>query len=92
MSDTNRAVQTQKIARGLKFRKWRDCSTYVAKKKCPDQLRGNCAADLRVFAYATSRFSHDAAQYILYEMAYFSKHCLLYKLVSKMQEMIYTSH
>ena len=54
VSDTNRTVQPQKIARGLKF--WiseveglyylccRNPFAY-AKNKDTDQLRGNCAAD-----------------------------------------------
>ena len=58
-SDTNRAVQPQKITRGLKFliQEVEVCS----KKKGTDQLRGTtqliCAF---VFAYA-NRFSHDTA-------------------------------
>ena len=40
----------------------------MAKKKGADQLRGYREADLVfVFAYAKSRFSHDAAHVIVHE-------------------------
>ena len=40
-SDTNRAVQSQKTARGLKFTKKRDCAICVlAKNKGADQVCG----------------------------------------------------
>ena len=66
MSDTNWPVQKQKMARGLKFRKLRDCTIYVAKTKalisCGLTPQLNCGF---VFAYTNaytkSRFSHDAA-------------------------------
>ena len=65
-SDTNRAVQPQKMARGLKL--WiqdvvkRDCTIYVAKTK----VLISCAMTgqlicVFVFACARSRFSHDGA-------------------------------
>ena len=51
------------MARGLKF--WiyevEGLSYLCSEKKGADQLHGCCAADLRLyFAYAKSRFSHDA--------------------------------
>ena len=63
-SDTNRAVQPQKMARGLKFRIWKIEGLYYlcSENKGADQLRGSHEADqLFVFAYAKSRFSHDEA-------------------------------
>ena len=60
-SDTNQAVQLQKMVRGLKFRikvvegLYYPCS----ENKGADQLRAF------VFAYAKSRFSHDAAHAVL---------------------------
>ena len=62
-SNTHRAVQPQKMARGLtcEIQKVEGCTIYVAKTKAliiaPVQLI--CAF---VFAYAKSRFSHDVAQ------------------------------
>ena len=65
MSDTNKAVQTLKMSRGLKF--WINeveglyypCS----ENQGADQLRGYREADLRLcFRICKSRFSHDAAQ------------------------------
>ena len=59
-SDTNRAIHPKRIARNLKFWKWRDYTIYVAKKKGNAQLCGDSAAALDlVFAYAKSRFSYD---------------------------------
>ena len=63
-SDTNQAVQPQKIARGLKF-----CTSEVeglyklcSENKGADQLGSYCAADQHlVFAYAKSQISPDAA-------------------------------
>ena len=63
-SDTNWAVQQQKMARGLKFRiqEIEGLNYLCSKNKDADQLHINlqliCAI---VFAYAKSRFSHDAA-------------------------------
>ena len=53
-SDTNQAVQPQKMARGLRLRigKLRDCPIYVAKIK--PLICGF------VFTYAKIRFTHDA--------------------------------
>ena len=59
-SDTNRAVQPQKLAKGWKFR------IYVAKTKelisCAVTAQLICVF---VFAYAKSRFSHDTAHCII---------------------------
>ena len=48
-SDTNRAVQSQKKVRSLKFRikKKRNITIRVAKTKAADQLRGSPEAGLR---------------------------------------------
>ena len=68
-SNTNKSVQTQKMARGWKFSicqigKKRTC-TICSENKGSDQLRSYCEADLRLcFAYAKCLFSHDAAQII----------------------------
>ena len=69
-SDTNQAVQLQKMARGLKFRIWKVEGLYYlcSENKGADQLRGYREADLRlVFAYAKCWFSHDPAQFTLAE-------------------------
>ena len=71
-SDRNRAVQPQKMARGLKFqiRKKRDCTIHVAKTKA--LISSVFIAQLIcsfVFAYAKSRFSHDSAQIALASLA-----------------------
>ena len=49
-SNTNRAVQSQKIARGLKFRIYEVEGLYYpcSENKGVDQLRSYCAADLRL--------------------------------------------
>ena len=64
-SDTNRAVQPMRIARGLKFRIWKEEGLYYlySKNKGADQLCGYRTADLRLCfcIYAKCRFSHDAA-------------------------------
>ena len=59
-SDTNHVVQPQEMARGLKFRiyKVERLHYLCSKNKSADQLHCNHAF---VFAYAKSRFSHDAA-------------------------------
>ena len=48
MSDTNQAVQLQKMARGLKFRIWKAEGLYYpsGENKGADQLRGFREADL----------------------------------------------
>ena len=61
-SDTNQAVQPQKMPRGLKLRIKEVEGLFFpcSENKSSDQLRD---ADLvSVFAYAKSPFSHDAAQ------------------------------
>ena len=60
-SDTNQAVQLQKMARGLKFRILKVEGVYYqySENKDADQLCGFCVF---VFAYAKRWFSHDAAQ------------------------------
>ena len=57
-SDTNQAVQPHKMARGLKFRIKEVEGLYYlcSKTKGADQL-----ICVFVFAYAKSRFSHNAA-------------------------------
>ena len=49
-SDTNQAVQLQKMARGLKFRisVVEGLNCLCGDNKDSDQLRGNCQADLRL--------------------------------------------
>ena len=67
-SDTNRAEQAQKMARGRKFwvRKYRNCAIPVAKTRAliifTVTAKLICAF---VFAYAKCLFSHDVAH--LYE-------------------------
>ena len=48
-SDTNQAVQSQKMARGLKFRIWKKEGLYYlcSENEGADQLRGYREADLR---------------------------------------------
>ena len=50
LSDTNQAVQLQKIARGLKFRIYKVEGSYYlcSEDKGADQLRGYREADLRL--------------------------------------------
>ena len=72
MSDTNPAVQPQKMARGLEFlipvyicSMYTYCTIYVAQTKalisCAVTVQLICAF---VFAYAKRWFSHDAAHFI----------------------------
>ena len=63
-SDTNRAVQPQKTARGLKFRIWKiEGLYYVAKIKALISFAVTAKLIcVFVFAYAKHWFSHDAAQ------------------------------
>ena len=58
-SDTNRAVQSQKMARGLKFTMSEVEGLYYlcSKNKGTDQI-----ICVFVFAYSKISFSHDAAQ------------------------------
>ena len=61
-SDSDHAVQPQKMARGLKFRIWEDEGLYYpcSKNKGADQMRGHRAADLRLcFHMRKDRFSLD---------------------------------
>ena len=62
-SDIKRAVQPQKMAKCLKFWIWEVEELYCLcnENKDADQMCHYRTADLRVFAYATSRFSHDTA-------------------------------
>ena len=62
-SDTNQAVQLQKIARGLKLRikKLEGLFYLCSENKDADQLRGYREADLRL-CFRTCWLSHDAAQ------------------------------
>ena len=63
-SDTNKAVQPQKIARGLKFRILKVEGLYYpcSENKGADQLRGYREADLRLCCrICEKRFSHDDA-------------------------------
>ena len=63
LSDTNRAVQLQKMARGLESSGIVLCS----ENKGADQLRGHREADLLLFfAYAKCWFSHIVAHLILF--------------------------
>ena len=67
-SYTNRAVQPQKMARGLKFQINIVEELYYpySENKGADQLRSNAQLIcVFVFAYAKSRFSHNEAQMIL---------------------------
>ena len=63
-SDTNRAVQSQKTARGLKFRIKKVEGLYYlcSENKGADQLREAKLICIFVFAYAKCLFSHDASQ------------------------------
>ena len=63
-SDTNQAVQLQKMARGLKFRIYVEEGLYYlfSENKGADQLRGYREADLHLcFRICKCWFSHDAA-------------------------------
>ena len=64
-SDTNQAVQLQKMARGLKFRIYKVEGLYYpcSENKGADQLRVTAKLIcVFVFAYAKCCFSHDVAQ------------------------------
>ena len=67
-SDTNQAVQLQKMATGLKFRifKVEGLHYLCSENKGADQLRSYCAADLRLSygIYAKRWFSHDVSQIV----------------------------
>ena len=67
-SDTNQAVQLQKIARGLKFwkKKVEGLDYLCSENKGADQLSGYREADLRLcFRIYKCWFSHDAAHFSL---------------------------
>ena len=64
-SDTNQAVQLQKMARDLKFwiQKVEELYDLCSENKGADQLRGNREADLRLcIRICRTLFSHDEAQ------------------------------
>ena len=65
-SDTNQAVQLQKMARGKKFQILKIEGLYYlcSENKGADQLRSNTAKLICVFVfpYAKCWFSHDTAQ------------------------------
>ena len=66
-SDTNQAVELQKMARGLKFRlkKVEELYYLCSENKGADQLRGYREADLRLcLRICKCWFSHDAAHFI----------------------------
>ena len=67
-SDTNQAVQVQKMARGFKFRTSKVERLYYlrSENKGADQIRGSAKLIcVFVFAYAKRWFSHDAAHIIV---------------------------
>ena len=66
-SDTNQAVQLQKMARGLKFwiKKVKGLDCVCMENKGADQLRAAKLICVFVFAYAKRWFSHDAAHLFL---------------------------
>ena len=62
-SDTNQAVQSQKQARSLKFRKKRKCTIRVAKTKALISFAVTAKLIcVFVFAYVDCWFSHEVAQ------------------------------
>ena len=62
-SDTNRAVQPQKMARSLKLLKKLDCTVYVVKQRAgADQLRCYRTVDLHLcFHICKKQLSYDVA-------------------------------
>ena len=77
-SDSNQAVQLQKMARGLKFwiKKVKEWDCVCSKNKGADQLRGYREADLCLcFCINAKRwFSHDAAHlFLIYQGQKFIK-------------------
>ena len=76
-SDTNQAVQLQKMSRGLKEE---ELYYLCSEKKGTDQLRGYPKLIwVFVFAYAKCWISHDMAHFLLY---YNFLHTVNYNLVS----------
>ena len=66
-SDTNRAVQSQQMARGLEFRIQVDKGLHYtcSENKGADQLPGDHEAELLLCSHmCKSRFSHDHAQFM----------------------------
>ena len=65
MSDTNQAVLSLNMARGLKFRIQKVEGLYYpcSENKGADQLRGYRLICVFVFAYAKCRFSHEEAHF-----------------------------
>ena len=65
-TDTNLAVQTQKMVRGLKFliQEEEGFNYLCSKHKGADKMHGYLICAF-VFAYAKGIFSHDAAHYRL---------------------------
>ena len=65
-SDTNRAVQPQEMARGLKFWIYEEEGLYYlcSENRGADQLRTAKLICVFVFAYA-KKFSHDTARFTL---------------------------
>ena len=64
-SNTNRAVQPHKMARGMKIRTYKEENLYYpcSENKGADQLCVTAKLICGfVFAYAKDRFAHDAAQ------------------------------
>ena len=66
-SDTNQAVQLQKMARCLKFRFYEVEGLYYpcSKNKGADQLRGYRKADLRLCFRICKMFSHNEAHILI---------------------------
>ena len=65
-SDTNQAVQLQKMARGLKFRIYKVEGLYYLCRETKALISFGVTAKLIcvfVFAYAKCWFSHDAAHF-----------------------------
>ena len=84
-SDTNKAVQPQKKARGLKFRIQDIEGLYYlcSENKGADQLCGYCTADLHLnFSICKSRLSHDVAQIISYQSIQMGTLLVLERLTS----------
>ena len=77
MSYTNRAVQPQKMAGGLKIQILEVEGLYYlgSENKDADQLCSHCAADLRFcFRICKKRFSHDAAHLFILHTVIFKHH------------------
>ena len=66
-SDTNQAVQLQKMARGVQFRM--GLYYLCSENKGADQLRGYREADLRL-CFRICWFSHDAAHLLFIMLLY----------------------